>query len=198
MVLGVHLFDLMRLFANGDARWCSARVLQEGRDVTKNDARLTKDFVGPVAGDEVMAQFAFDKGVQATFTSRAKLKARSAEWGIELVGSKAAARIPLSTIHPPVYVQQYGKWGPEGRNDPWTRIPGDSSDGLDADALGFGPGNARIVDDWLTAIRESREPQASAANAAKAMEMVMAVYWSALGGARAMIPLKGREHPLGS
>ena len=33
MVLGSHLFDLMRLFA-GDPLWCHARVLARGRDIT--------------------------------------------------------------------------------------------------------------------------------------------------------------------
>jgi predicted dehydrogenase len=196
MVLGVHLFDLMRRFAGGDPHWCTARVLQQGRDITRADARTTKDFVGPVAGDEVVSQFAFDKGVQATFTSRGRLKARSAEWGIELVGSKSAARVSLSTVHPPVYIQHYGKWGAEGRSDPWTRLPNDPSAGLSAAAVGMAAGNTRVVDDWLAAIRENREPLASGANGAWAVEMVMAVYWAALGGARVALPLKERGHPL--
>jgi predicted dehydrogenase len=36
MVLGTHIFDLMR-FLVGDAHWCSARVTQKGRPVTKED-----------------------------------------------------------------------------------------------------------------------------------------------------------------
>jgi predicted dehydrogenase len=195
MVLGVHLFDLMRLFA-GDPRWCTARVLQKGREITPDDAHITSDYVGPVAGDEVMAQYAFDKGVHATMTSRGKLRDRTGQWGIELVGSKGATRIVLANIHPPVYVQQYGKWKDEGRTDEWKRMPGDPSLGLSGEDVAVGPGNKRIVEDWLAAIREDREPEPSGANGAWAVEMVMAVYWAALGESRATFPLKERRHPL--
>src|SRR5687767_12735634 len=73
MVLGSHLFDLMRLLA-GDPLWCSARVLSQGRDITREDGRIVKDNVGPVAGDQVFAQFGFPNGINATFTSAARLR----------------------------------------------------------------------------------------------------------------------------
>src|SRR5262249_6792490 len=38
MVLGTHLFDLMRLLA-GDARWCFARVTQDGKPVTRAEVK---------------------------------------------------------------------------------------------------------------------------------------------------------------
>src|SRR5437763_1982888 len=53
MVLGTHLLDLMRSFA-GDARWCHARVCQDGRDVTPADVQPGEEAVGPVAGDDVV------------------------------------------------------------------------------------------------------------------------------------------------
>jgi predicted dehydrogenase len=79
IVLGSHLFDLMRLFA-GDAQWCTARVLQSGRDITRADARNVKEQIGRVAGDEVSAQFGF-AGVIGTFTSRARLQQQVGHWG---------------------------------------------------------------------------------------------------------------------
>jgi predicted dehydrogenase len=69
LVLGVHLFDLMRLFA-GQPKWCSAQVLQDGRDAKAEDWRLAGEEIGPILGDEIEAQFSFDKNVWATFTSR--------------------------------------------------------------------------------------------------------------------------------
>ena len=38
LVLGTHQFDLVRFFA-GDPSWCSARVLHDGRDIVRADAR---------------------------------------------------------------------------------------------------------------------------------------------------------------
>src|ERR1051326_7928007 len=73
LVLGVHMFDLMRLFA-GDPLWCSARVSENGKEVTPADAKKPTEDIGPVLGDEVEAQFTFGNGVIASFTSRAALR----------------------------------------------------------------------------------------------------------------------------
>jgi predicted dehydrogenase len=62
IVLGVHLFDLMRFFA-GDAQWFTARVLQHGQAVSLQNARAATEDIGPVVGDELFAQFAFANGV---------------------------------------------------------------------------------------------------------------------------------------
>src|SRR5690349_5455945 len=68
LVLGTHLFDLIRHFA-GDPVSCTARVLQQGREITKADARAGTEPIGPVAGDEVYAQLAMPRGVNVSFTS---------------------------------------------------------------------------------------------------------------------------------
>ena len=73
MVLGSHIMDLMRMFA-GDPEWCTGRVLTGDRDITRTDARLVKDNVGLVAGDQVFAQYAFPKGINASFTSTARMR----------------------------------------------------------------------------------------------------------------------------
>ena len=194
MVLGTHLFDLMRLFA-GDAQWCTARVTQAGRDITPADAHLTKDNVGLVAGDEVSAQFGFGNGVTGTFTSRAKLREQAGGWGLELIGSKGAARI-LANIPPLVYVQQSTGWKADGKSDEWRKLPDDPTLNLPANAQGFPAANARVVDDWLAAIAARRAPACSGQNAMRAVEMVMAVYHAALTARRVALPLTRRTHPL--
>ena len=85
VVLGVHLFDLMRFFA-GDPAWCAARILQAGHEITPEDAHPATENIGPVAGDEIEAGFAFAKGVQATFVSRAKNREPAGPWSLELAG----------------------------------------------------------------------------------------------------------------
>lgn len=189
MVLGVHLFDLMRLFA-GDPQWCTARVTQGGKDITKADARKPGEAIGPVAGDEIFAQFAFPGGVNGTFTSRGRLREVTGSWGIELTGSRGAVRL-LTAVEPHVLVLGAGKWEPSGRTDQWQ--PLDETPGSGG---AFSSANRRIVDDWLDAIRSDREPAASGRNAAAAVEMVMAVYQAALSGARVSMPLADRMHPL--
>ena len=189
MVLGVHLFDLMRAFA-GDPHWCTARVTQGGKDITKSDARAPGEAIGPVAGDEISAQFAFPANVHGTFTSRGRLREVTGSWGIELTGSKGAVRL-LTAVDPHVLVLKAGEWEPAGRTDRWE--PLDGAPGGDG---GFESANRRVVDDWLDAIRTGREPAASGRNAAAAVEMVMAVYHAALNAARVPFPLAERQHPL--
>ncbi len=196
IVLGTHLFDLMRLFA-GDAQWCTARVTQAGRDITPADARVMKDNVGPIAGDEVGAQFGFAQGVTGSFTSRNKLREQTGQWGIELIGSKGAARI-LANIPPQIFVLKSSGWKPDGKADEWRRLPDDPTLSLPANAQGFPAANARLVDDLLDAAAQNRAPECSGHNAMRAVEMVMAVYQAALSAKRVPIPLTNRRHPLAS
>ena len=194
LVLGSHLCDLMRLFA-GDAAWCSARVLQGGRDLTRADARQVRDNVGLVAGEEVMAQFAFANGVQGSFTSRQKLNAHVGHWGLEIIGTKGAVRLNAN-IPPHIFLLKTSGWKTDGRADEWRPLASDPTLELPAASLGFTAANARVADDLIEATRARREPVCSGRNAMKAIEMVHAVYHAALTGARVKLPLAVRAHPL--
>lgn len=194
LVLGVHLFDLMRLFA-GEAKWCTARIRQGDHDITRADARHVKEAIGPVAGDHVFAQFAFDHGVDATFTSRAGIRDYSGHWGMELIGSRGAAYI-AADIWPTVYALTPRPWQESGREQKWRRLPDDPTLNASPEDRSTEVANRRVVDDWLNGIRADRQPACSCENAAKALEMVMAPYHAALGGGRIALPLVDRRHPL--
>lgn len=187
MVLGSHLFDLMRMFA-GDPEWVTARVLQGSRDVDRSDRRLTKDNVGWVAGDRVFAQFAFKSGINATFTSDAALRDSTGHWGIEFHGSRGVARLN-GDISPNVFLRTAGAWKETGRTDEWK--PLDPSLVKSAPEHNVGP-----VRDWLDAVARGTGPECSGRNGAWAVEMVCGVYRSALSGARIRLPLEERRHPL--
>jgi predicted dehydrogenase len=192
MVLGTHVFDLLRLFA-GDALWCSAQVLSKGHEITRADARSVTEKIGPVAGDEIEAQFGFARGVTASFTSRGRLRDTLGHWGMELLGSKGAVRI-LMDIDPAVRHRK--RSANPSLTDEWLPLDDDPVVKLAADQRGFGPANRRLVEDWLNAIEHDREPECSGRNAMKAMEMVMAVYESALNHRQVKLPLSQRQHPL--
>lgn len=187
MVLGSHLFDLLRLFA-GDPLWCSSRVLTQGRDITAADRRQVKDNVGWVAGDQVFAQFAFAGGINATFTSDARLRETTGHWGIEFHGSKGVARLNCD-ISPNVFVRSTSGWSASGRKDDWK--PFEPALAKAAPEHNLGP-----VGDWLEAIAKNREPECSGRNGAWAVEMVAAVYQSALSRSHVDFPLTVRTHPL--
>jgi len=194
LVLGVHLFDLMRFFA-GDAQWCFARVLSKDHEIAKADAHKATEGIGPVAGDDVHAQFGFNNGVSGTFTSTAKLRQMVGQWGLELVGSKGAVRI-LADVFPRILMMRPTAWTDKGRSDQWKPIDGDPTVNATAAERAFGPANRRVLNDWLQAIELDREPACSGRAGMKAVEMVMAVYQSALSRARVTLPLANRDHPL--
>jgi predicted dehydrogenase len=154
---------------------------------------MVSEQIGPVAGDEVEAQFGFAKGVAATFTSRGRLRETLGHWGMELLGSKGAVRI-LMDIDPTVRHRKRST--APSLTDEWPPLDDDPVLKLAADQRGFGPANKRLVEDWLDAIERDHEPQCSGRNAMKAIEMVMAVYESALSHRQVKLPLGQRQHPL--
>jgi predicted dehydrogenase len=187
MVLGSHLFDLMRLFL-GDPLSCTARVLWNGRDVTAEDRRIVKDNVGFIAGDQVFAHFAFPNDVNAIFTSAGKLRETTGHWGLEFFGSKGAARINCD-VAPNVFIRRTSTWTATGKVDSWEPL----DPALANIAQTHSAGSAG---DWLDAIARNREPECSGRNGAWAVEMVMGVYQAALSGKRVSFPLASRTHPL--
>jgi predicted dehydrogenase len=194
LVLGTHLFDLVRFFA-GDASWCTARVLQNGYEITRQDAHTVKEDIGPIAGDDVEAQFGCAGGVIASFTSRAKLQQTVGHWGIELIGSKGAARI-LADIFPSVFVMKATPWEASGKSDRWERMENDPTLNATVTERTTETANKRVIDDWLEAIDKDRMPVCSGHAAMKSLEMIMAVYQAALSRRRVALPLSARAHPL--
>lgn len=194
IVLGTHLFDLMRLFA-GDPEWCFARVLDQGRPITPASARAATENIGPVAGDEIFAQFAFPTGVNANFTSRARARKSWGHWGMELIGSRGAVRI-LADISPRIYQRSGGEWTQAGSTSHWGNVADDPSPNETDDEPSVARANQRLVADWLDAIGNGREAACSGDNALRALEMAHAVFVAGLDKARVNFPLANRNHPL--
>lgn len=196
LVLGTHSFDLVRTFA-GDPQWCTARILQAGREVTRADAREATENIGPIVGDEIDASFSFPKGVMVHFTSRARLAPATGPWGMELIGAKGSVRI-LSDVYPQVLWPQPISSGVtlEGEARTWRPRPGEPSATATAAERGFPAANRRVVDDWLAAIAENREPICSSQAATKSLEMIHAVFAAGVSRGRVELPLRDRRHPL--
>ncbi len=194
VVLGTHSFDLVRCFA-GEPLWCSARILQGGREVSLADARAATEDIGPILGDEIDATFAMAKSVNVRFTSRAKNASASGPWGMELVGTKGSVRL-LSDVYPQVLWLQSGGVTLDGEVRTWRPRPGEPSASATAEERGFPAANRRVVDDWLAAIREEREPVCSGFAAMKSLEMIHAVFAAGISRGRVALPLVERGHPL--
>jgi len=186
MVLGTHLFDLMRQFA-GDPLWAFGRVTAMGQEIRRRDVREGNEGLGPLAGDAIAGMFAFRDGLTGYFASRRNPETSGTRWGLDLYGSAGIMAI-RADMNPLVYLCATPRW----TDAPWTRLtlPGDPPPRDTNEA------NRALVADLLEAIEQNREPKASGYHARWTIEMVMALYASQLTGGRVHFPLKNRGNPL--
>jgi predicted dehydrogenase len=194
IVLGTHLFDLMRLFA-GDPLWCTANILHDGEEVIPRHIRKASEGIGPIIGNDINAQFAFSKGVVGSFTSRGKNQKTAGHWGLHLIGSKEVVRV-TADVFPGVWLLKSGDFSDSGKTDQWQRLESDPTLKWTKEEKSFGGANRRLLDDWLAAIDENRDPVCSGYNGMKAVEMCMGVFEAGLNRGRVAFPLKNRKHPL--
>jgi len=194
MVLGTHCLYLMRFFA-GDPLWCTARVTQDGHDITVEDRRAATEPLGPVAGDTIHATYAFDKGVQGYFASQKVPKGDGGRFQCTLYGSKGIAQFDIGTDGPVSYLPE-PRWIP-GKSS-WQPLPGAPLNDHPSGLKGTAAANRYIVEELLR-IRGTRNRSPVDIYEARAtLEMILAVYAAHLSGGRAAFPLKNRKHPLGS
>lgn len=198
MVLGLHVFDLARLFG-GEVQWCQARIRHQGKVATIADAKESpSDKVGPVVGDDIFASFAMDSGVNVTFRSRVGLEKAAGPFGMEIVGTRGIVRLNsgfapgISLLKEPnraatTRVENWQDWN--GGIDPASEATFEGLTGYDAS-------HRRVVRDWLNAIDEKREPLGSGERAMKAIEMAHGVFQAGITGQRVEFPLVKRTHPL--
>lgn len=186
MVLGTHLFDLMRQFA-GDPLWGLARITAAGQEVRRRDVREGNEGLGPLAGDAIAGMFAFRDGLTGYFASRRNPDTSGRRWGLDLYGSGGIMAI-RADMNPEVWVCATPRW----TGAPWTQLtlPGNPPPRDTNEA------NRALVADLLEAIQQKREPKASGREARWTIEMAMALYASQMTGGRVHFPLKNRGNPL--
>ncbi|HWG42241.1 MAG TPA: Gfo/Idh/MocA family oxidoreductase [Gemmataceae bacterium] len=195
MVLGTHIMDLMRYVA-GDPRWCFARVTQDGHPATKKDVREGGEGMGPIAGDRIVAEYGFDKGVVGTFGTQRARHGAGKRFGLHLYGSKGIITLTTGSL-PPVYFLDDPSWSPGRSKAAWQEI---TSEGLgkpeplkDASAAAA---NVWIAKDLIEAIEKDRQPLGSMYDGRAALEMILAVYESHRRKGPVEFPLENRKHPL--
>jgi predicted dehydrogenase len=200
MVLGTHLMDLLRFFA-GDPRWCQARVCQDGRDVTPADVREGAEQIGPIAGNDIIAQYGFDHGITGSFESVVAGDGGGLDYfRIELGGTAGTVTMWINgnALHVSSRPFTIATAGPAQDATveivPIDELPVPS--GALPDANGAHAGNQLLVRDLLAAVESGAEPMASGHNARAALEMILAVYESHTAGQRVPLALADRTHPL--
>lgn len=194
MVLGTHCLYLMRYFG-GAPLWCSARITQDGRDVTLADRREATEPLGPVAGDSIQATFALPNGIEGSFASHKVPKGEGGRFQIRIYGTKGVAYMAIGQ-DPKVFYLPDPLWIP-GKNSTWRPLPDAPSNDHPSGLKATDACNRRIVEELLR-IRGGKERSPVDIYEARAtLEMILAVYAAHLSGGRATFPLKDRKHPLG-
>jgi predicted dehydrogenase len=198
MVLGLHVFDLARLFG-GEVQWCQARMRHQGKVPTIADAKESPtDKVGPVVGDDIFASFAMDSGVNVTFRSRVGLEKAAGPFGMEIIGTRGIVRLN-SGFAPGISLLKEPNRAPTTRVENWQDWTGGidpASEATFEGLTGYDASHRRVVRDWLNAIGEQREPLGSGERAMKAIEMAHGVFQAGITGQRVEFPLVKRTHPL--
>jgi predicted dehydrogenase len=101
-----------------------------------------------------------------------------------------------ANIWPEVLIREQGKAASAQSGDGWLPLAEDPATQLRPEDKTVAKANARLVDDWLAAIGEGREPVCSGFNGMKALEMALAVFEAGLAKTRVPLPLSKRTHPL--
>ena len=194
MVLGTHIMDLMRFLA-GDARWCYARVSQDGAPVTKAEVKEGAEGAGPLAGSHILAVYGFAQGATGYFGTQ-KSNPGNARFALQVFGSKGILQLTTGSL-PAAFFIDDPTWFTSKSKATWQEItsaglgkPEPLKDG------GLGQGNIWIARDLIEAIEKDRQPLGSIYDGRAALEMILAVYESHRVKGPVEIPLKNRRHPL--
>jgi len=190
VVLGVHLFDMMRFFA-GDPRWCMSDITQNGKPATRADIREASEPLGPVVGNRLHAVYGFDTGIAGYFDSM-KAREPGERWGLDLFGSTGIISIRQAVI-PAISYLPDPTWSPGISGKQWQPLPGAPQLTINDEARDR---HKFLVDDLIAAIEGDRRPAASLHDGRAAHEMAQGAFEAHFAGTRLPFPLANRAHPL--
>ena len=195
-VLGSHVLNLMQYFG-GDPTACSARVLWQGKPVTKDDVFDGPEGIGPLAGDNVAAMYELPDGVMGYFNSvRNAGPGGTSRFGLRIYGTKGC--IDVLTGHlPPMHYLPDPLWAPGRSSKEW--LPISSAGPAKEEPMqdrGLHGGNVLAVKDLIAAIEEDRQPECNVYEARWTVEMIAGVFESHRQGRPVKLPLENRDNPL--
>lgn len=214
VVLGTHLFDMMRFFMD-DPLWCQSDITHNGKAAGPENIREATEPLGPIVGNRVQATFGFAKGVPGYFSSMFTREGNGGRWGIDILGTTGAISIhingevrkpaipqtpqeAMNSIVPEVLWLEDSGWiarnGADGTPvSAWKPLPGAPEVHItDPQRDRHGP----IVNDLVGAIEGDRAPFTSLQDCRASQEMIQAVFEAYVQGRRVNFPLENRDHPL--
>lgn len=195
-VLGSHIMGLMRTFAGGNAKSCLASVTQGGHALSRADVSEGPEGIGPLAGDNVQAQYEFSSGVVGFFASRRSTAAQPSRFAIQVFGSKGIIELESGYLQP-AYILRDGSWSPGRSGAAWQPLTSAGigvPEPLTNDT--YEDGHLAAIKDLTDAIEQQRPTRCDCTDGRAIIEMISAVFESQRRGARVDLPLATRVNPL--
>src|SRR5262249_21718827 len=114
-----YIMDLMRLLA-GDARWCYARVSQDGALVSKGEVKEGAEGAGPIAGNHILAVYGLAKGATGYFGTQ-QSNPGNARFALQVFGSKGILQLTTGSL-PAAFFIDDPSWFTSKSKAPWQEI----------------------------------------------------------------------------
>lgn len=212
MVLGTHILDLQTcLFGPPLHVW--ADVTTGGRPMERGDQIPTREPIGPTAGDDLLAAFAFPGGVRGIFESHRGWAVPDGGiiMGLTVMGGRGSLSLRFNDRARPVCDLRICRQPvPPEDGAAYTTVPVLPADIAGAEPLDsalcgqpdipqapfFLEANRNAVIDLMDAITTDRQPLSNVYTARTVLEMIYGVYTSQREGRRVALPLVDRSHPL--
>ncbi len=202
METGTHMFDSMQFFAGG-VRSVYGHLSTGGSDTRPEDITTSLEVdpryrdIGPVAGDNIVAHFAFESGVVGWaefYRSPGGLPSGSGPRLLQgtkgIVAIKPGGEMGLGVFHYPAPV--YDPNSPEA----WQRIPLTDEEMSLHGQVWPAMQIIRSIDEMLRCLEKDREHISDGRAGRAALEMIQGVYSSHFSGTRVTLPLADRRHAL--
>ncbi len=191
MNIGTHVVNNMLRFG-GHCKSVVTQATAGGRELIPEDVLPSPAGMGTVTGEYTTSTLQFDGNVTGTLIQQRFPIVSSDAYVLELYGSEG--RLFWSELK--------GAWWlpnphfvPDGTLDQWERLTPIYPDHFDKDN-GADADDYCMVDEYVEALDENREHECSGEEGRHVMEILMAVFESAVYGTRVELPQKNREHPL--
>ena len=184
-VLGSHILDMMADLG-GEPKWCQATISQSGRMIEKADLAEGPEGIGLIAGDAMAAMFGLADGPIGFFASVRDAGLKQPNFGLTVAGTTGAIHIRPDHV-PHCYFRAAPIWRVD-KDFPWRPIgPGGLDEpppaGVDRAAERTAWGR-RAALDLIDAIAEDREPETGMYAGRTTVQMITAVYESAVSDTR--------------
>ena len=195
-VLGSHVLGLMALIAGAEPTACRASVRVGGELAQRKDVIDGNEGLGPIAGDQLEAQYHFANNIEGYFASKRNAGGSQNRFALQIFGSKGMIEVPTG------YMQAAGilrdaTWSPYRSGKTWETI---TSGGIGKPELRrdtrYEDAHVEALRDLGACIREQRSPKCNGAMGRRIVEMIAAVYAAHAARAEVSLPLANRANPL--